>query len=81
MNNKCQITNDVEEEYNEVVQMDVLIESFRHEYAKDLAARLGIDKDRLPDAYTITTLLNPMFGLEPLITGTKLMTKQQYDNG
>jgi hypothetical protein len=45
-----------------------------------LSTRLGINSDRLPPAYTISTLLNPMFGLKPVITGSKLMNEQQYNH-
>jgi hypothetical protein len=64
--------------YDEVVLMDETIEVFRDVYAFDLACRLEIDKRLLPPAYTIMAVLNPMFGLEPSITGSGLMTKAQY---
>ncbi len=64
--------------YNEVVAMDSTIEVYREFYVKDLSRRLEIDKVRLPVAYTTMAVLNPMFGCEPSITGSRLMTRAQY---
>ena len=64
--------------YDSIVEMHETIEVYRDAYASDLARRLEVDKRRLPKAYTFMALLNPMFGLEPSITGSGLMTKPQY---
>ena len=48
---------------------------------KDLSWRLGITADELPAAYSISTLMNPMFGRKPNIIGSGLMTEKQYANG
>lgn len=66
--------------YDSVIEMHDTIEVYRDAYASDLARRLEVDKRRLPKAYTFMALLNPMFGLEPSITGSGLMTKPQYDH-
>ncbi len=55
--------------YDEVVEMHKLIAIYRDQYANDLSCSLEIDKRCLPSAYTFVALLNPMFGLEPSITG------------
>ena len=66
--------------FDETVEMDPLIETYRDEYVKDLSRRLGINNDRLPVAYSLTALLNPMFGLKPVIVGSGLMNESQYHN-
>eukprot|EP00956_Cyclotella_meneghiniana_P033656 scaffold98044_cov37-Cyclotella_meneghiniana.AAC.1 len=77
----AEFTDDVDEKlFDETVDMDPTIETYRDEYVKDLARRLGMDDDRLPAAYTITALLNPMFGLKPAIVGSGLMNETQYQN-
>lgn len=68
------------QKYDEVVEMDSLVETYRDEYVLDLSRRLGVDEDRLPIAYTFMALLNPMFGCRPVLIGSKLMTPMQYDN-
>ena len=60
--------------------MDERIKTYRKYYAQDLARRLEMDKSRLPSAYTQMTLLNLMFGLEPSIGESGLMTCVQYKN-
>ena len=67
--------------YDEVVEMDSTIVTYREEYANDLSRRLGITADELPAAYCISTLMNPMFGRRPNIIGSGLMTEKQYTNG
>jgi hypothetical protein len=47
-------------------------------YANNLENRLGIKKDKLPEALSISTLLNPTFGLLPKIVGSGLMSGDQY---
>lgn len=64
----------------ELVDMDPVIGIYRDKYVEDLSRRLGINDDRLPGSYTIMTLLNPLFGLKPVIVGSKLMTETQYDH-
>ncbi|KAL7474700.1 hypothetical protein ACHAW6_003558 [Cyclotella cf. meneghiniana] len=66
--------------YDEVVEMHKLIATYRDEYANDLSRRLEVDKHRLPLSYTFMALLNPMFGLEPLITGSGLMNRTQHSH-
>lgn len=68
------------DQYDEVVEMDELIDVYCEIYVQDLSRRLSINEDRLPVAYTFSTLLNPMFGLRPAILLAKLMTPMQYDN-
>lgn len=43
-----------------------------------MEARLELNADKLPTALTVSTLLNPMMGLESTIVGTGLMTETQY---
>ena len=69
-----------EDDFEEVVPMDERIKTYRKYYAQDLARRLEMDKSRLPSAYTHLILLNLMFGLEPSIVGSGLMTRVQYKN-
>jgi hypothetical protein len=54
------------------------IEKYRDLFADDLERRLSITEDKLPPALGVTTLLNPLFGLEPKIVGCGLMTFEQY---
>ena len=58
--------------------MDNVIDKYRHVYANNLENRLGIKKDKLPEALSISALLNPTFGLLPKIVGSGLMTGNQY---
>ena len=60
--------------------MDPRVEVFREKYVEDLSRRLEINANRLPVAYTRTAPLNPMFGLKPVIVGSKLMTEVQYNH-
>jgi hypothetical protein len=62
----------------ESYEMNNVIETYRAMYSEDLSERLGINRKVLPPAYSIATLLNPMFGLQPLIVGSGLMTQDQY---
>ncbi len=57
----------------------VLIEKYCDTYAKDLEERLCLQKDKLPTAMAISTLLNPIFGLRPRIVGRGLMSDRQYN--
>jgi hypothetical protein len=54
------------------------IEKYRDLFANDLERRLAVTEDKLPPALGVTTLLNPLFGLEPRIVGCGLMTSEQY---
>jgi hypothetical protein len=72
------ITGEVLRNYSCVLDMDDVIEKYRHVYANNLENRLGIKKDKLPEALSISTLLNPTFGLLPKIVGSGLMTGNQY---
>jgi hypothetical protein len=60
--------------------MEECVSTYRSEYVKDLTKRLGLDKNILPPAYGVSTLLNPLFGSKKLIVGCCLMTEAQYDN-
>jgi hypothetical protein len=68
----------VAREYSQVIDIDPLIETYRVEYAKDLETRLNLNVTKLPPALAISTLLNPLFGLEATIVGSGLMTEEQY---
>ena len=59
--------------------MEKVIEKYCDTYAKDLEERLCLQKDKLPTAMSISTLLNPIFGLRPRIVGCGLMSDRQYD--
>ena len=65
--------------YDDVVDMEARVEVFRDKYVEDLSPRLEANANRLPPAHTRTTILNPMFGLKPVIVGSTLMTKVQYN--
>ena len=54
------VTDDEERNYSEVVDMEDVIETYRDTYAND---------DKLPTAMSVSTLLNPIFGLKPRIIG------------
>jgi hypothetical protein len=72
------ITGEVLRNYSCILDMDDVIEKYRCVYANNLENRLGIKKDKLPKALSISTLLNPTFGLLPKIVGSGLMTGDQY---
>lgn len=71
-----------DDEYSSSVVMHAHIKTLLEEYANDLEKRLGVGSDvtRLPVALAVSALLNPMFGLEPLIVGSGLMSETQYHN-
>ncbi len=73
------ITDIEEQNYSEVIDMEEVIEKYCNTYAKDLEERLCLQKDKLSTAMTISTLLNPIFGLRPRIVGCGLMSDRQYD--
>jgi hypothetical protein len=56
-----------------------VIEKYCDTYTKDLEERLCLQKDKLPTAIAISTLLNLVFGLRPRIVGCGLMSNRQYD--
>ena len=58
--------------------MDPMIEKYRMLYAQDLAQRVGLNANHLPNALTFSILLNPMFGLERRIVGLSLLTTEQF---
>ncbi len=63
------ITDDKEQNYSEVIDMEEVIEKYRDTYAKDIEERLCLQKDKLPTAMAISTLFNPIF----LASGQKLL--------
>lgn len=75
-------TEDDSDLYTSWEKMDDCIITYLQEYANDLETRLqlGSDVNKLPVTLAVSTLLNPMFGLEPLIVGSGLMSSTQYNN-
>ncbi len=73
------VTDDKEQNYSQVIDIEEVIEKYHGTYAKDLEERLCLQKDKLPTAMAISTLLNPIFGLRPRIVGCGLMSDRQYD--
>jgi hypothetical protein len=73
------VTDDKEQNYSQVIDIEEVIEKYHGTYAKDLEERLCLQKDKLPTAMAISTLLNPIFGLRPRIVGCGLMCDRQYD--
>ena len=72
-------SDDEERNYSKVVQMEDVIEVYGDIYAKDLEKRLNLKDDKLHKAMSISTLLNPIFGLKPRVVGCGLMSDRQYD--
>jgi len=68
--------------YSSWQKMHPSIITYLDEYASDLEARLGVGSNvrKLPVTLAVSALLNPMFGLAPLIIGSGLMTQPQYIN-
>ena len=66
-------------QFKEVVALEDAIATYQKVYVKSMTDRLGIDGQFLPSAYSIATLLNPLFGLKPLIVESELMSASQYD--
>ena len=60
--------------------MEDVIETYRDTYVNDLERGLGLKDDKLPTAMSVSTLLNPIFGLKPRIIGCGLMGDRQYEN-
>ena len=69
---------DVKKNFNEVVDMHHTIEIYHEVYTDDLEMRIGLNKDTLPIALAISTLLNPTFGVRSNVVGSGLMTNKQY---
>ena len=67
-----------EKNFSQVLVMHESFEKYREVFADDLEARLDIAADKLPVSLAVTTLLNPIFGLESRIVGSGLMTQTQY---
>ena len=74
------ISDSILNNYVKVEEMDPLLEQYCDTYSKDLAKRLAVDSENLPDSLALPTLLNPMFGSKHTIIGSGLMTEKQYDN-
>jgi hypothetical protein len=72
------ITSEVLRNFSCILDMDDVVEKYRDVYANDLEKRLGMMNKKLPEALSISTLLNPTFGLLPKIVGSGLMTGNQY---
>jgi hypothetical protein len=47
-------------------------------YAQDLAQRVGLNENHLPNVLTFSVFLNPLFGLEQIIVGSGLLMAAQY---
>lgn len=58
--------------------MHPAIETYREVYGDDLEERLGLDRDTLPVAMAIGTLLNPIFGIRSKIVGSGLMSAVRF---
>ncbi len=72
------VSDTVARKYSQVIDANLLIVTYPDAYADDLEACLKLDKDKLPPALSVSTLLNPHFGLEAKIVGLELMTQDQY---
>lgn len=68
------------EDYSDAMETDPLVAQYQKVYADDLELRLGLKKRKLPTTLSVSALLNPMFGLEPTIVGSGMMTQEQYNN-
>jgi hypothetical protein len=47
-------------------------------YDQDLAQRVGLNENHLPNALMFSVFLNPLFGLEQRIVESGLLTAAQY---
>ncbi len=75
------ISDEVQCNYQSIIDMHPTIETYRDVYAKDLEERLDLNSTKLPPALAVSTLLNPMSGLMSKIVGSGLMkdeTTVQY---
>jgi hypothetical protein len=72
------VSDAVARKYSQVIDANPLIVTYPDAYADDLEAQLMLDEDKLPPALFVSTLLNPLFGLEAKIVGLGLMTQDQY---
>ena len=68
------------EDFTDAMETDPLVAKYQKVYADDLESRLGLNKPKLPTTLSVSALLNPLFGLEPTIVGSGMMTQEQYDN-
>ncbi len=64
------ITGEVLRNYSCILDMNDVIKKYCDVYANDLEKRLGIMNKKLPEALSISTLLNPTFGLLLKIVGS-----------
>ncbi len=55
-----------------------MIEKYCMLYAQDLAQRVSLNENYLPNALTFSILLNPLFGIEQRIVGLGLLTEEQF---
>ena len=74
------ISDEVQRNYQSIIDMDPTIEIYCDLYAKDLEERLNLNSTKLPPALAISTLLNPMFGLMSKIVGSGLMKDETQYN-
>ena len=73
------IDNATKAKYSKILVMHETISTYRESYVQDLTRRLGLDQQELPAAFSMATLLNPMFGRAPNIVNSGLMTQGQYN--
>jgi hypothetical protein len=73
------VSNAVAPNYSQVIDANPMIVKYCDAYADDLEACLKLTEDKLPPALSVSTLLNPLFGLEAKIVGSGLMTQDQYN--
>jgi hypothetical protein len=68
----------VENNFVTVESMDPVIEKYRELHSNDLEERLGLNDRSLPSAFCLSTLINPMFGLQKTVVAAGLMSDSQY---
>jgi hypothetical protein len=64
------VSDAVARDYSQVIDPNPMIIKYCDAYADDLEARLKLTEDKLPPALSVSTLLNPLFGLEAKIVGS-----------
>jgi hypothetical protein len=74
------ISDEVQCNYQSIINMHPTIETYCDVYAKDLEERLDLNSTKLLPALAVSTLLNPMFGLMSKIVGSGLMTDETHYN-
>ena len=72
------IDEEIKKNYVKVEVMDPTIVEYRKIYAEDLAHRLQLNDNILPEAMGTTALLNPLFGPKSKIVGSGMMTYSQH---